>query len=124
MLYACRPRTRSPCCKTNWASCAAPLPGLPFRGGAIGWFAYDLGRRIERLPVLARDAEQVPDMAVGIYDWALVVDHTREQAWLVGAGRDLPARGSSGTSWCPCFGTRSPVPPAAPSTSWIRLAPT
>src|SRR5690606_15941742 len=23
---------------------------LPFRGGAIGWFAYDLGRRFERLP--------------------------------------------------------------------------
>ena len=30
--------------------------GLPFRGGAIGWFGYDLGRRLERLPMLARDA--------------------------------------------------------------------
>jgi para-aminobenzoate synthetase component 1 len=63
------------------------LPGLPFQGGAIGWFAYDLGRRIERLPTLARDSEQVPDMAIGIYDWALVADHLRKRAWLVGAGR-------------------------------------
>ena len=65
-----------------------PIPGLPFGGGAIGWFGYDLGRRIERLPVLAEDAEQIPDMAVGIYDWALVVDHAERRSWLVAAGRD------------------------------------
>ncbi len=71
---------------------APPLPGLPFCGGAIGWFAYDLVRRIERLPVLARDEEQVPDMAIGIYDWALVVDHLMQRAWLVSAGRDSGTR--------------------------------
>jgi len=64
-----------------------PLPDLPFRGGAIGWFAYDLGRRIERLPTLAEDAEQLPDMAVGIYDWALIVDHLARKARLVSLGR-------------------------------------
>ncbi len=53
------------------------IPGLPFRGGAIGYFAYDLARRLEHLPSVAEDAEGIPDMAVGIYDWALVVDHTR-----------------------------------------------
>jgi len=69
------------------------VPGLPFCGGAIGWFAYDLARRIEHLPELAEDAEQVPDLAVGIYDWALVADHADERAWLVGAGRDPKTRG-------------------------------
>lgn len=64
------------------------MPGLPFCGGAIGWFGYDLGRRIERLPSLARDAEQLPDMAVGLYDWALVVDHRLRRSVLVGQGRD------------------------------------
>jgi len=69
-----------------------PLPGLPFRGGAIGWFAYDLGRRIERLPTLAENAEQIPDMAVGIYDWALIVDHLIRKTRLIGLGRDPRTR--------------------------------
>ena len=56
---------------------------LPFSGGAIGYFAYDLGRRIESLPALAEAAEQLPEMAVGIYDWALVVDHQQRRCQLV-----------------------------------------
>jgi para-aminobenzoate synthetase component 1 len=70
----------------------AALPGLPFCGGAIGWLAYDLSRRIERLPALAQDAEQIPDMAVGIYDWALIVDHLETRAWLASLGRDPRTR--------------------------------
>lgn len=45
---------------------------LPFIGGALGLFGYDLGRRFERLPVKAAADIAVPDMAVGIYDWALL----------------------------------------------------
>ncbi len=61
---------------------------LPFSGGAIGYFGYDLTRRIERLPARARDAERIPDMVIGIYDWAVVVDHSERRAWLAGQGRD------------------------------------
>ena len=70
----------------------ASLSGLPFCGGAIGWLAYDLGRRIEQLPAPAKDDEQVPDMAVGIYDWALVLDHLEGKAWLASPGRDPRTR--------------------------------
>ncbi len=62
--------------------------GLPFSGGALGYFSYDLGRRIEYLPEQAENAEQIPDMAVGIYDWALVVDHQACRSYLVSQGRD------------------------------------
>lgn len=62
--------------------------GLPFCGGALGYFAYDLGRRIEQLPTLAERDIDLPDMAIGIYDWAVVVDHHQRRSWLVAACRN------------------------------------
>ncbi len=56
---------------------------LPFLGGALGLFGYDLGRRFERLPTQAQADIALPEMAVGIYDWALIVDHQRQQVSLL-----------------------------------------
>ncbi|MBB3320975.1 aminodeoxychorismate synthase component 1 [Atlantibacter sp. RC6] len=56
---------------------------LPFQGGALGLFGYDLGRRFEKLPVIASQDIHAPDMAVGIYDWALVADHHRQTLTLI-----------------------------------------
>ena len=57
---------------------------LPFTGGAIGFFSYDLGRRIERMPEQALDDLNIPEMAIGIYHWAYVADHHNKTATLVG----------------------------------------
>lgn len=57
---------------------------LPFVGGALGYFAYDLGRRVETLPTLAEHDLTTPDMAVGLYEWALIVDHHTQTACVVG----------------------------------------
>ncbi|WP_200833029.1 MULTISPECIES: aminodeoxychorismate synthase component I [Spiribacter] len=57
----------------------------PFAGGAIGYFSYELGRRLQGQTT--RDAG-MPEMAVGLYDWALVLDHQQHCAWLAG---DPPA---------------------------------
>lgn len=65
--------------------CANPA-GLPFTGGALGYFSYDLARSIEQLPEQALDDLQLPEMAVGIYEWAYVADHQQQRCWLVGRG--------------------------------------
>ncbi|MFV9998002.1 MAG: aminodeoxychorismate synthase component 1 [Arsenophonus endosymbiont of Dermacentor nuttalli] len=51
---------------------------LPFQGGALGIWGYDLGRRIEILPEQAKKELNFPDMAIGIYLWALIVDHHKK----------------------------------------------
>ncbi|KEY58884.1 aminodeoxychorismate synthase component 1 [Serratia sp. DD3] len=59
---------------------------LPFQGGALGLFGYDLGRRIETLPQRAQADITLPDMAVGIYDWALIADHHQQKLTLLSYG--------------------------------------
>ncbi len=58
-------------------------PDLPFCGGLIGHFSYDLGRALESLPEQAEKDTELPDMIVGVYLWALVVDHELERCTLV-----------------------------------------
>ena len=69
----------------------ARTPDIPFAGGALGYFAYDLGRSLERLPTVAAADATLPDMLVGIYDWAIVVDHHLRRCRLVSHGRFLDA---------------------------------
>ncbi len=54
---------------------SAPAPHeLPFSGGILGAFSYDLGRAIENLPTIAHADITFPEMVVGIYVDALIYD--------------------------------------------------
>ncbi|MGA7799858.1 MAG: aminodeoxychorismate synthase component I [Gammaproteobacteria bacterium] len=66
------------------------MDGVPFCGGAIGYFGYDLARRLERLPTIGEDGDRLPEMAVGIYDWAVVVDHQERRTVLVACSAETP----------------------------------
>jgi anthranilate synthase component 1 len=62
----------------------ARLKGLPpFTAGAVGFFAYDAVRQIERLPNLAADELGVPDACLLFFDEVLAFDHVRKEIWLV-----------------------------------------
>jgi anthranilate synthase component I len=62
----------------------ARLAGLPpFTAGAVGYFAYDAVRQIERLPSLAKDELRIPDACLLFFDEVLAFDHVRKEIWLV-----------------------------------------
>ena len=62
-------------------------PGLPpFQGGALGYWGYDLGRHLERIPSLAEDDLGLPEMYLGLYDWALAYDEATGQSFLISSG--------------------------------------
>lgn len=54
--------------------------GLPFVGGAVGYLAYDFGLELQEIGHPGGGA--LPEISLGIYDGAYVVDHERRQAWL------------------------------------------
>ena len=62
----------------------ARLPGLPpFTAGAVGYFAYDAVRLIEKLPAMAKDELGIPDAILLFFDEVLAFDHVRKEIWLV-----------------------------------------
>ena len=62
-------------------------PRFPFCGGLIGFVSYELGRLWHGLPA-RRDERLADDLCVGLYDWALIVDHQLRSASLIGLGLD------------------------------------
>ncbi|WP_051979074.1 anthranilate synthase component I [Edaphobacter aggregans] len=62
----------------------AKLAGLPpFTAGAVGFFAYDVVRQIEKLPSTAKDELAVPDACLMFFDQVLAFDHVKKEIHLM-----------------------------------------
>jgi para-aminobenzoate synthetase component 1 len=59
------------------------LPEGIFCGGWIGYFSYELGRYIEKLPETTIDDLQVPLIRLCFYDRVIAYDHVEESFWLI-----------------------------------------
>lgn len=72
---------------------------IPFAGGALGYFGYDLGRDVNGAGG-DRGPSGLPDLAAGLYDWAVVVDHQRQRSRFVVSDR-APDAGALAACWLP-----------------------
>lgn len=72
-----------------------PDSELPFLGGLIGYWAYDLGHVTALMQERADLADALPASRVGYYDWALIQDHQERRSWLVAS----PERRRQVTTW-------------------------
>jgi para-aminobenzoate synthetase component I len=59
---------------------------VPFTGGAVGYFSYDLCHFIERLPGKAVDDLQLPECYLAFYDALVAFDHLENKTYLVSTG--------------------------------------
>ncbi|MFI5255320.1 MAG: anthranilate synthase component I family protein, partial [Candidatus Limnocylindrales bacterium] len=60
----------------------------PFSGGLAGYLGYDLGRRFERLPVLAAADQALPELRLALHDLVIAWDRASGWAWLAGRAVD------------------------------------
>ncbi|MBM3254225.1 MAG: aminodeoxychorismate synthase component I [Candidatus Omnitrophica bacterium] len=65
---------------------------LPFFGGAVGYFGYDLKHFIERLPDISREDINVPDLFIMFYSSVLIFDHLEKEIFISSTG--FPEMGS------------------------------
>jgi aminodeoxychorismate synthase component I len=65
-----------------------PAYPCPLRAGVIGYFAYEAGQFLERLPCLDRPSLGLPDIALSVHRWILATDRASGVTWLsvLGAG--------------------------------------
>jgi len=60
------------------------VPGLPpLIGGAIGYFAYDMVRLVEKIPASGRDDLGLDDCVMMFFHGLIVFDHVQHRIWVI-----------------------------------------
>jgi para-aminobenzoate synthetase component 1 len=60
--------------------------GIPFAGGAVGYFSYDLCHFIERLPSTSVDDLLLPECYLAFYDAVIAFDQLEGRTYLIATG--------------------------------------
>jgi para-aminobenzoate synthetase component 1 len=58
-------------------------PEIPFPGGAVGYFSYEFGARLERVASSHANGLDVPEVELCFYDGVLAFDHAARSAFMV-----------------------------------------
>lgn len=72
-----------------------PKREIPLLGGALGYFAYDFGRRLRKSTLDYERARETPDMRFYLYDAVLVWDHSSGELFLARDSREEGSQQSS-----------------------------
>ncbi|MBI4711933.1 MAG: aminodeoxychorismate synthase component I [Planctomycetes bacterium] len=62
---------------------------IPFMGGAVGYFGYDLCHFIEKLPRHTKDDLKFPDMFFAFYDRFVAIDHHNKRCYQINLHNNL-----------------------------------
>ena len=61
---------------------------IPFIGGAVGYFSYDMCHFIEEVPYTTIDDLNIPDMYFGFYDTIIAYDHIINKFYVISSNID------------------------------------
>jgi para-aminobenzoate synthetase component 1 len=59
---------------------------VPFKGGAVGYFSYDLCHFIEKLPAKTIDDLNLPECYLAFFDAIAAFDHVKHKTYLISTG--------------------------------------
>ena len=56
---------------------------IQFTGGFMGFFGYDHGRHLHAIESISKKIVDLPEIRLGLYHWALIVDHDLKETNLI-----------------------------------------
>ncbi|MCV2403279.1 aminodeoxychorismate synthase component I [Marinomonas sp. C2222] len=68
-------------CQEPWAISASKA--LPFTGGLLGYYGYESGHYVEKLPDTVEHDIKLDTLDVGLYAWAVITDHKEQSTQLI-----------------------------------------